>query len=185
LVVATGKVLADGILTAGLTFADAKTVLRDAPPDDAAEPLRPVFNAYGCNMTLRLKPVRDHRLSFDEALPLYGWYEDVDFSRQLAHYGRVVQVPGACGVHLGVKSGRQSGVRLGYSQIANPVYLARKRSVSWTYAIASMSSRSLKNLVRSLYPEPFVDRRGRLRGNMKGWLDLCKGSLHPTRILDL
>lgn len=185
LAVATGKVLADGILGTGLTLADARRVLRSSPQQDAAAAPRPVFNAYGCNMSLRLLPIRTHGLSFDEALPLYGWYEDVDFSRQLAPYGRIMQIPSACGVHLGVKSGRQSGVRLGYSQVANPVYLARKRSVSWTYAIASMSSRSLKNLVRCLHPEPFVDRRGRLHGNLKAWRDLLSGSIHPTRILEL
>ncbi len=184
-VVATGKVLADGINGAGLTLDDARHAIQVEPEPEAEETLRPVFNAYGCNMALRLEPIRNHALRFDEALPLYGWYEDVDFSRQVARYGRVVQVQTAHGVHLGVKGGRQSGLRLGYSQIANPFYLARKGSVSWLYASASMLSRSLKNLVMCTRPEPFVDRRGRLNGNILGWRELFSGKSHPTRIMEL
>ncbi|MBW4038426.1 MAG: glycosyltransferase [Acidobacteria bacterium] len=184
-VVATGHVVADGINSAGLTFEDAQAVLGVDTAMIRPRQVLNVFNAYGCNMALRLTPIREHHLSFDEALPLYGWYEDVDFSRQLSIYGRVVKISDAYGVHLGVKGGRQSGVRLGYSQVANPLYLARKRSVSWSYAISSMVSRSAKNLVKCLNPEPFVDRKGRLQGNLKAWRDLLDNEIHPTRIQDL
>jgi GT2 family glycosyltransferase len=184
-VVATGAVLADGINSAGISFHEAKAIIREKAGKFPEASLQDVFNAYGCNMCLRLEPIRNNHLSFDEALPLYGWYEDVDFSRQLARFGRIVKVGSARGVHLGVKGGRQSGVRLGYSQVANPVYLARKKSVSWIYAISSMLSRSLKNLVRCAHPEPFVDRRGRLRGNLRAWGDLLKGKIGPGKILDL
>ncbi len=183
--VATGQVLADGINGTGLDHIHARAVLQAAPPNEGPVTYHPVFNAYGCNMTLRLSLIRRHGLRFDEQLPLYGWYEDVDFSRQLSAFGAVVHVDQAFGVHLGVKSGRQSGVRLGYSQVANPVYLARKGSVHWPYAVASMTSRTLKNLVYSVRPEPHVDRRGRLKGNAQGWLDLCRGGLDPKRILAL
>lgn len=185
-VVATGHLIADGINGPGLTTAEAQRVLTrfDRVPASSPAPF-PVFNAYGCNMALRLAPVQAHHLRFNEDLPLYGWYEDVEFSRQMAQFGEVVKVPTAFGVHLGVKGGRQSGVRLGYSQVANPVYLARQQSVPWRYALASMGSRSAKNLVRSLWPEPFVDRRGRLRGNLQAWKDLVKGTIHPQRAAQL
>ncbi len=183
--VATGHVLADGIHGPGLDHQQARRLLKAVPTGAIPHTFRSVFNAYGCNMTLRLEPIRTHRLRFDEKLPLYGWYEDVDFSRQLAAFGDVVHVDQAYGVHLGVKSGRQSGLRLGYSQIANPVYLAQKGSVGWSYAIASMTSRSLKNLARSFWPEPSIDRRGRLLGNAQAWRHLAQGAIHPTRILEL
>jgi GT2 family glycosyltransferase len=184
-VATTGKLLADGINGYGLTVSRAKRIITTARGLRSVEKLTSVFNAYGCNMSLRMKPIRAYNLRFDENLPLYGWYEDVEFSRQLARYGDIVRVGNAYGVHLGVKSGRQSGVRLGYSQVANPVYLARKRSVGWEYAVASMVSRSMKNLVRSAAPEPFVDRLGRLQGNLKGWRELIEGTISPTRILEL
>lgn len=185
-VVATGHVLADGINGPGLTVAEGLEIVARARDVQAGEErLAPVFNAYGCNMALRVAPIEAHHLRFNEDLPLYGWYEDVEFSRQMAAFGDVVKVASAQGVHLGVKGGRQSGVRLGYSQVANPVYLARRRSVPWSYAIASMVSRSLKNLARSPRPEPFVDRRGRLKGNLQGWSDLVRGTLHPQRAAQL
>jgi GT2 family glycosyltransferase len=184
-VVATGRLLADGANGPGLTFPEARGIIASlgAPENEAA--LSAAFNAYGCNMSLRMHPIRAHKLRFDENLPLYGWYEDVDFSRQLARHGRVVRVENAVGVHLGTKSGRQSGVRLGYSQVANPVYLARKRTIPWRFAVASMLSRSLKNLVKSTNPEPFVDRRGRLQGNMRAWRELMDGTISPNRIVHL
>lgn len=185
-VVATGRLIADGINGPGFTTAEGQGMLarfdRVSPVGTAPWP---VFNAYGCNMALRLVTVQANHLRFNEDLPLYGWYEDVEFSRQMARFGDVVKVPTALGVHLGVKGGRQSGVRLGYSQVANPVYLARRQSVPWRYALASMGSRSAKNLVRSLWPEPFVDRRGRLRGNLQAWRDLVKGRIHPQRAAQL
>lgn len=193
-VVATGHVVADGINGPGLTMAEARGRLDDAESTSALKAkgaaslppsLSPVFNAYGCNMGLRLETIRTHGLRFNEDLPLYGWYEDVEFSRQMARFGEVVKVPAALGVHLGVKGGRQSGLRLGYSQVANPVYLARRGSVPWSYALASMASRSLKNLVRSAWPEPFVDRRGRLKGNLRAWGELVKGTIHPQRATGL
>jgi GT2 family glycosyltransferase len=182
IMVATGKLLADGINGPGLTAAEAKAMLAVAVVPQYNGKLTAVFNAYGCNMSLRMGLIRTHKFRFDENLPLYGWYEDVDFSRQLAPHGGIVRVENAYGVHLGTKSGRQSGFKLGYSQVANPFYLARKRTVSWRYAVASMLSRSVKNLVKSATPEPFVDRRGRLCGNVQAWRELLSGTISPSRI---
>jgi hypothetical protein len=43
----------------------------------------------------------------------------------------------------------------------------------------------LANLGKSLRPEPWVDRRGRLRGNLLALRDLATGRLSPERILEL
>ena len=85
------------------------------------------------------------------------------------------------GVHLGHKSGRVPGVRFGYSQIANPVYLCGKGTVSRLFAARLMTGNLLANLVRSVAPDPVVDRRGRLRGNLLAIRDLCRGRLVPER----
>jgi GT2 family glycosyltransferase len=184
-VVATGTVLGDGIHGTALTPSDADLLFASRNLEQAPLALYPVFNAYGCNMLFRMEIIRKHFIRFDENLPLYGWYEDVDFSRQVSRYGRTVRVSNAWGVHLGVKSGRHSEVRLGYSQVANPIYLAKKKSVPWRFAIASLCSRSLKNFVRSFAPESHIDRRGRLRGNLRAFRDLCKGMLNPTRVNEM
>ncbi|MDQ0391445.1 glycosyltransferase [Labrys monachus] len=185
-VMTTGRVLADGILGPGLDFASARTAIDAAAGDPHdIEDVRDVYNGYGCNMAIRLDPVRRHNIRFDEKLPLYGWLEDVDFSRQLARYGRIIKAAATRGVHLGVKGGRQTGTRLGYSQIANPFYLMRKGTCSPAKALTIAARNVLANLVRSIRPEPHVDRRGRISGNSRALLDLLTGRLSPGRVLSL
>ena len=125
-VASTGRVLADDVKGPGLTVEQAKSILAGSNGAQCEQRITPTFLAYGCNMCLRLAPIREHDLRFDETLPLYGWYEDWDFSRQLASFGSIVHISNACGVHLSTKVGRVTGVRMGYAQVANPIYLARK-----------------------------------------------------------
>ena len=184
IVVGTGKLLADGIHGPGLTHDQATHLLVGTTTiARTKQRVTNVYNAYGCNMILRIAPIVEHRLRFDEQLPLYGWWEDVDFSRQMRRYGSVVMLEGALGVHLGAKSGRTAGVRLGYSQVANPIYMARKGTLSWSRAVVSVGRRFLRNLMMSLAPEPEIDRRGRLRGNLLGLRELVSGVLSPQRAL--
>ncbi|UXN59206.1 glycosyltransferase family 2 protein [Phyllobacterium zundukense] len=179
--IATGEVLADGIRGGGLTMSDALEIIETA--GERAELVTDVYNAYGCNMVLRLSAVIEHGLTFDEQLPLYGWLEDVDFSRSIARCGRCVRVAGARGVHLGVKSGRQPGRRLGYSQVANPAHLVRKGTMSRARAIAQIGRNILAN-ARGVLRDRSGDRRERLRGNMLALADLFMGRASPSRILE-
>jgi hypothetical protein len=136
-------------------------------------------------MAFRLKPIVGHNVVFDENLPLYGWQEDIDFSRRVRPYGRIVRSQTLRGVHLGIKLGRTSGVRFGYSQIANPVYLIRKGSMSWRHAAKLIWRNLAANLLRSVYPEPWIDRKGRLKGNCLAIVDIAIGRISPGRILQL
>jgi GT2 family glycosyltransferase len=184
-VVTTGTVIADGANGPGIGVEAGRAMLgADRPPADLFA-VAPHFNGYGCNMALRLKPMRDHALRFDENLPLYGWYEDLDLTRRLGAHGAILRLAGARGVHLGTKTGRVAQLRLGYSQVANAIYLARKGSYPWSHAIPSFLRHLAKNAVRSLNPEPWADRRGRLRGNLIALADLLRGRMHPLRVLDL
>ena len=185
IVVATGAVIADGITGPGLTPEAARGLLaRHIPLPDAG--VQPVFSGYGCNMAVRLDAVRRHGIRFDPRLPLYAWQEDVDFSRRAARFGKIVKVGAAAGVHLGVKSGRSSGIRLGYSQVANPLYLSRKRlGYPIRRALTHIASNMAMNVARFARPEPHVDRRGRLRGNALALRDLLRGRMKPERMLDL
>ncbi len=186
-VLATGRLLADGICGTGLSWPTGRCLLdeRTADPPAVTTGTRDIYSAYGCNMAVRLATVRDRGIEFDEGLPLYGWLEDVDFSRRLAAAGRVVIVPAAHGVHLGVKLGRETGIRLGYSQIANPLYLVRKGTYSPWKALLLMARNVTMNCGRALRPEPYVDRPGRARGNGLAVIDWLTGRLQPTRILAL
>ena len=187
-VVTTGRVVADGANGAGYTMSQAHAVLRRYLVQESASSLmrtEKAFNGYGCNMGLRLAPMREHGIRFDERLPLYGWYEDLDATRALGRHGSILKLNGARGVHLGVKAGRLPGVRLGYSQVANSVYLARKGTYPWSHALPSLLRHTAKNLVMSAMPEPWVDRWGRFRGNLLALSDWLRGRLDPRRILDL
>ncbi|WP_420335681.1 glycosyltransferase family 2 protein [Roseibium sp.] len=185
-VAATGHVIADGILTEGLSFEDGRRLLSAAGNEANSDKIVETYGAYGCNMIIRMATVRDHGLRFDEKLPLYAWLEDLDFSRRIAVFGRIVKSYHLRGVHLGTKqSGRSPGHRLGYSQVANPIYLARKGSIEWRRALKHVCRNFVANSVRSVRPEPWVDRQGRLRGNLIAIKDTFLGKLHPQRILEL
>ena len=69
----TGQVLWDGVRGPGLDFKVADSVLGQAPPSRESDGIVPIYNGYGCNMGIRLEPVRRYGLTFDEQLPLYGW----------------------------------------------------------------------------------------------------------------
>jgi hypothetical protein len=136
-------------------------------------------------MVVRLASVRDNHIAFDEALPLYSWQEDIDFSRQMAPFGRIVKAEALTGIHLGAKSGRVSGVRFGYSQVANPIYLVRKGTLSLSFGGRTLAKNLLANVGRLMRSEPHIDRPGRLKGNLLALFDLLCGRLHPGRVLEI
>jgi GT2 family glycosyltransferase len=182
--VVMGEVVRDGASNAGLTWQDAEAALRETNSNEADKPsVVDHVGAYGCNMSLRSSLVGD--LRFDERLVLYGWQEDIDFTSQMRSRGRVVCVTSIKGVHLGIKTGRVSGERFGYSQVANPIYLIRKGSVPASFALPLMFRNIAANLARSLRPEPYVDRRGRLRGNMLAMFHVAMGRIEPEYILKI
>jgi hypothetical protein len=181
--VVMGRVVRDGATNAGLTWNDAEAALREAKGKTHGPLVVDHVGAYGCNMSLRSSLVGD--LRFDERLVLYGWQEDIDFTSQMRSKGRVVCVTSIAGVHLGIKTGRVSGERFGYSQVANAIYLVRKGSVPASFAIPLMLRNIAANLAKSPRPEPYVDRRGRLKGNMLAILHVAQGRIEPEYILKI
>ena len=179
----TGAVLADGIHGPGYSVEEGQAILARA---DVPESLRVVSTGcpYGCNMAFRASSIAG--LRFDERLVLYGWQEDRDFGGQiLSRGGRLVRINTALGVHLGVKRGRVSGRKLGYSQVINPLYLVSKKTMPLRDALNHVLRNVGSNVVRSFAPEPWIDRRGRLGGNLIGLWDFVRGRLTPERAAKL
>jgi hypothetical protein len=175
----TGNVVADGILGPGLSYAAAQRAV-DGDPSVLPQWRIDGYSPYGCNMAFRRSAVEE--LRFDERLVLYGWLEDLDFGARVARRrGRLVKLGAAIGAHLGVKGGRVSGRRLGYSQIMNPFYMRRKGTLSARGALRRVLRNVCANAVKSLWPEPYVDRRGRLVGNFIAVGDLALGRCTPER----
>ena len=184
ILLATGHVVADGIKNKGISLDEAVSII-DALPALPALDVKPSYSIYGCNMAVRIGVARQAGIEFDEVLPLYGWWEDVDFSRRLAHLGRIVNCNRMRGVHQGTKKGRTPGKRLGYSQVINLIYLNRKGSIDGKMAFKQISRNLAANMGRSLWPEPWVDRRGRLVGNLMALSDAIRGRVDPQHILKL
>ncbi len=179
----TGRVVADGIKGPGISFFEAVRLVEEAPPVNGPGWERQ-FSPYGCNMAYRVSAIGDNR--FDERLVLYGWLEDRDFGASLAKKGGdLVKCAEAYGVHMGVKVGRVSGQRLGYSQVINPIYLRRKGTMTTKQAIGQIWRNMSMNFAKSLRPEPFIDRRGRVRGNLAALLDLLRGRINPETAASL
>jgi len=184
IIITTGNLIADGIKTPGISYEAARRLIAaDTTSQNCST--KPVYNGYGCNMAVRLSVVREHSVRFDERLALYGWYEDIDFNRRLSPYGYIVELSAARGVHLGTKAGRSPGRQLGYSQVVNPIYLARKGSYAWNRAAVSIAKNVVANTARTFWPEPWIDRRGRLTGNLLGFRHLLSGRCTPEYILEL
>ncbi|HUG62855.1 MAG TPA: glycosyltransferase, partial [Methylomirabilota bacterium] len=119
-----GWLLADGINGPGISHAEA---VRKVEEFDAAWTPRPpshrsrdLIGLYGCNMAFRWTAIDGSE--FDEKLPLYAWQEDVDFASRIRKAGGMARTDAFHGVHRGVKNGRTSGYRFGYSQVVNPLY---------------------------------------------------------------
>ena len=179
---ANGHLLGDGINSPGIAVAAAEGLIAqyDAAHVARLDVIRPLAGLYGCNMAYRSTATQG--LWFDERLKLYGWQEDIDFAAQVAQRGQIVKTNAFAGVHLGVKGGRTSGVRLGYSQVVNPIYLNRKGTMGTGFAARILIRNVIANHLRAVRPEPWVDRFGRARGNWLGLFDVMRGRLTPERI---
>lgn len=183
LVVLTNHPMLDGARGAGVSHEQARywseAWLQDPP---ARYELMPTYGGYGCNMVIKASVARANHVVFDERLPGYGWLEDIDFTRRLSDYGEIAVSRYLEGVHLGTKSGRQNGVRLGYSQVINPLYMVRKGSLSVSYAFDHVARNVAANTIRSFAPEPWVDRRGRLMGNVLAFCHVLRGRVDPAAL---
>jgi len=180
----TGVVVRDGATGPGFTFEEAHAAIRAHADDFAVRSTdEAVTSLYGCNMAFRTEAVVG--LRFDERLPLYGWLEDVDYSVQAGWNGALIRSGALLGAHLGAKRGKTSGVRFGYSQIVNPVYLLRKKTISPKQALANIARTAIANHLKTVAPEPYVDRWGRVRGNWLAIADILRGRIRPERILEL
>jgi hypothetical protein len=183
----TGRVLADGAHGESLTETEAELYLsgeRPPRPHWAGGTVDAEIRcAYGCNMAFRDRVVA--RCRFDENLPLYGWQEDQDFTSRARAHGVVVYRPACRGVHLGTRAGRVSGVRFGYSQVANPLYLMRKGTMGLRKGSLFLLKATLANTIKTILGSERADYPGRLRGNTFALADLMRLRCHPLRVLDL
>ena len=188
-VAATGRVVLDGA-AAGTEFSleqceRALLESLESPKSADAKPVKIVSSLYGCNFCVRWQSTSD--LRFDEDLPLYSWLEDLDYAKRALPRGPLLQVESAVVAHRGSNTGgRTSHRRFGYSQIANPLHLRKKRSLSAAQTIREMARPAMKNLALALVPSSrFASRRARLFGNLLAARHAMVGRAHPLRMLSI
>ena len=180
----SGSVLRDGAVAEEISWEEAKRLIHDAAPAHTASPLiAEPDGLYGCNMAYRVSSIR--HVVFDERLVLYGWLEDKDFSRSAGKIGRLVKCNAMMGVHLGLKSGRVSGRKYGYSQVVNAWYLHKKGILTSKEARSNIGKALLANSAKSFWPEEHIDRVGRLKGNLIGLRNLMFGHCRPEKAVEL
>jgi GT2 family glycosyltransferase len=178
----SGFAIADGFEAGEIARERAKRLIAEYSPAPNRE-VREMTGLYGCNMAMRASIAQAVR--FDERLRLYALFEDVDFGERMKKHGRVVSFPDCRLVHLAVRSGRISARRMGYAQIANPVYLLRKGSVNRTYLLILLRNVVLANLAGLLIAhrgKSRLQRMGQLAGNVRAILDLIRFGAQPERI---
>lgn len=188
-VVASGRILHDGGRGTRIERDEARRVCEAYDGEhhafDSISYSR-VDSGYGCNMVVRSSELGNCR--FDERLPLYAWLEDRDFSHRCTK-GKFppIELSNAVAVHLGWRTGRVSGVRLGFSTVVNPVYLRRNAGTfSLSYIIVHYWLRCLiGNLLGIITGDKEYDRWGLLKGNFLGYWHLFSGKCDPEYILQI
>jgi GT2 family glycosyltransferase len=182
----SGHLIADGINGPGMTNGQASQLIAGHRQPKGYSILKDTIGLYGCNMVFRADAIGQIR--FDEDLPLYAWQEDVDFAHRVARASgkRMVLTDAFSGVHRGVKNGREArGIRLGYSQIANTWYLWQNSSLPGRFAARVALRNLVANHMRMRQSEPWIDRRGRARGNRLALCDIILRRADPQRIRTL
>jgi GT2 family glycosyltransferase len=180
----SGVLIRDGAQTDEISWEEAKRLIDDPIPEPSnRRNLVECADLYGCNMAFRTSAIGD--MDFDERLVLYGWLEDMDFSRRAKQKGRLVQCSSMSGVHLGMKAARVPGKTFGYSQIVNASYLHRKGTLSSREVRRHIFKALAANAIKALLPEQHIDRRGRLMGNLIGVGHLLAGDCRPEKAAEL
>jgi GT2 family glycosyltransferase len=180
----TGRVLIDGASTTEVPEAEAVEALQASRMVPPSSGWRWTRELYGCNFAFRMSAAP--HLRFDDRLPLYSWLEDHDFSRRLMRFGPMAEIDDCVIVHRAAASGgRTAHVRLGYSQLMNPVHLWKKGSFPAWLAAYQIFRPAAKNVLRSVVGSDRNWRRERLHGNALALRDVLWGRITPERILNL
>ena len=173
--------LGGNVIAEGVTRTEAIQILAVVQPQNC-DALHPVRSLYGCNMCVRTDIFLS--VDFDENLRLMCWLEDFDWSVRAGMYGTTMYNSAALTVHLKVASGRVSGYRFGYAQVLNPFYLYRKGIITtiWEVLERHWIRLLISNLSRFILRDKKIDRIGRLRGNLRAFIDIACGRIDPRRV---
>jgi len=171
-----GNVLRDG----GISRQEARLILEQSVEDRMFILRR---GSYGCNMNVR-RSLFNH-LRFDPALVGGALMHDLDFARRAEKFGAVGRAKACRVVHLAVQTSRPSGVRYGFSQIANPYYFYKKGLISIYELLFFHCGRYFLANVIKIFRPSHVDRIGRIKGNLRAISLILTGRCNPKALEQL
>lgn len=177
IVIATGTLIADGRSSEReVSRSEAIHLLASCRPDESVRFVTYGGAGRGNNMVVR-GSLAQH-LRFDERLPLYSYLEDGDYAFQCLEHGSQAVVQNAYAVHLRVGRAGGNARRFSYSQIVNPLYLARK----WHWRGYSRVDVFYRFWFRAIAGN--IRRRSltRLYGNLLALFHIMSGRIEPERI---
>jgi GT2 family glycosyltransferase len=185
----SGCIMANGGIdrTGARVLLDGHQIHKEMPPFGFYAKRWPGF--YGCAMNIRRRWLELEQ--FDERLPLYALGEDCEMGFRLSRHGSVGGSARCPAVHLAARSGRISEVGVGYAQIINYLYFARKgigypRMATYWQTLVRLP---LVNLFFRLLPildrKKSIDRKGRFLGNLLALADVIRGRIDPKNLVNI
>ena len=183
-----GEIIADGANSPGFTFEEGLRLGQQYRLRKTMPVTRELSGRYaeGCNGIIACRTANIGSIRFDEPLPLYGWQEDLDFCGALRRSGRLVRTNLVWGIHLRTKRGKGSEVRTRvFTGCQSSLYCSGRATCHLPMHSNWLRRTSSPTRIKSIRPESYVDRRGRLRGNFIGMFHLMTGRLTPEYILKL
>jgi len=159
----------------GVSLSEAQSILQWCDGlETTSQAISPRGSSYLGNIAIRGAALDKIRL--DESLPFGSSLADVDFCAKISQRGRIGRAEQLNGVKIDAKTQRENGRKAGFAQIANAAYLARKGSFSRGLTFKLMTRSLAANALHSVRPEPHIDRRGRLLGNLQAFATLLHGA---------
>ena len=145
----------------------------------------PAPHGCGCNMAIRHDITWAHVIWSDERLPLNAWSEDMDFIHRLGRHGRIVKLGGTRRSPRGQARTAPRAIGRATCRSRNRSTCSRKGNHTLGRAARNFGRNVAANLVHSVWPEPWIDRRGHLLGDARAVADNARSRLKPERILEL
>jgi hypothetical protein len=115
----------------------------------------------------------------------YALYEDHDFGARCARMGLLAGFTGCQIVHLATRTSKFSDRRNGYAHVMNGFYIWRKGSQNALDFLSTTTKGLLANICGMIVIRRGISRaqrRGRLWGNILGFLDIMIHGAQPELI---
>jgi glycosyltransferase involved in cell wall biosynthesis len=180
--ISDGGMIANGTPTGELCRSEAIRLVESCHEDSSGR-YRLRSGLYGCDMIVRRSAAA--QTLFDTRMLYYALYEDHDFGARCARMGLLAGFTGCQIVHLATRTSKFSDRRNGYAHVMNGFYIWRKGSQNALDFLSTTTKGLLANICGMIVIRRGISRaqrRGRLWGNILGFLDIMIHGAQPELI---